>query len=189
MASRGDGGGGRWPGGRGGDGRGPAPGGRGRGRGSGGGRGPAPGGRGLGGERYDQQQPYGPGGMRGGSVGRGRSRGGAEATARSAPPPPVPGSVAPLPAVAGDASALSRDMGRLAVADPAPCAHQKLPQAPPASSKAIEPLARPGFGTMGRKVNVYANHFRVQFADKVICHYDVSHRSPASSPSPLLLLQ
>lgn len=56
-------------------------------------------------------------------------------------------------------------------------AHQP-PQAPPVSSKGITPPSRPGFGTLGRKLLVRANHFVVQVADNDICHYDVS-----SSPS------
>jgi hypothetical protein len=50
-----------------------------------------------------------------------------------------------------------------------------LPAAAPVSSKSIMPPARPGVGTVGRKVMVRANHFLVGFADKDICHYDVSH--------------
>ncbi|KAE8791379.1 hypothetical protein D1007_34207 [Hordeum vulgare] len=45
---------------------------------------------------------------------------------------------------------------------------------PPASSKAEKFPARPGFGTIGRKCRVRANHFLVQVADKEIYHYDVA---------------
>ncbi|KAI4963630.1 hypothetical protein ZWY2020_011271 [Hordeum vulgare] len=45
---------------------------------------------------------------------------------------------------------------------------------PPASSKAEKFPARPGFGTIGRKCRVHANHFLVQVADKEIYHYDVA---------------
>ena len=77
-------------------------------------------------------------------------------------------------------------MGRLAVADdpapPAPAAGrseaQGPPQAPPLSSKGITPPSRPGFGTLGRKLLVRANHFVVQVADNDICHYDVSSIPP-----------
>ncbi|KAG0541970.1 hypothetical protein BDA96_02G062300 [Sorghum bicolor] len=75
-------------------------------------------------------------------------------------------------------------MGRLAVADnpapPAPAAGRSeaqgpahRPPPPPLSSKGITPPARPGFGTLGRKLIVRANHFAVQVADNDICHYDV----------------
>lgn len=45
---------------------------------------------------------------------------------------------------------------------------------PPASSKALVFPARPGFGTVGKKCRVRANHFLVQVADKDIYHYDVT---------------
>ncbi|CAL4943701.1 unnamed protein product [Urochloa decumbens] len=46
-------------------------------------------------------------------------------------------------------------------------------QLPPASSKALVFPARPGYGTVGRRCRVRANHFLVQAADKEIYHYDV----------------
>ncbi|XP_044964927.1 protein argonaute 14-like [Hordeum vulgare subsp. vulgare] len=48
------------------------------------------------------------------------------------------------------------------------------PAAAPVSSKSMAPPARPGFGTVGRKMMVRANHFLASFADKDICHYDVT---------------
>lgn len=48
------------------------------------------------------------------------------------------------------------------------------PELPPASSKAVRHPARPGFGTIGRKVIVKANHFLAAVADRDLCHYDVS---------------
>ncbi|KAL6637130.1 hypothetical protein ACP70R_024702 [Stipagrostis hirtigluma subsp. patula] len=44
---------------------------------------------------------------------------------------------------------------------------------PPASSKALVFPARPGYGTLGRRCRVRANHFLVQVADMDIYHYDV----------------
>ncbi|KAE8779912.1 Protein argonaute 12 [Hordeum vulgare] len=44
----------------------------------------------------------------------------------------------------------------------------------PVSSKAEKFPARPGFGTIGRRCRVRANHFLVQVADKEIYHYDVA---------------
>jgi eukaryotic translation initiation factor 2C len=76
-------------------------------------------------------------------------------------------------------------MGRLAVAGahpaapPAPAAARSAPAqqsaaAPPVSSKGIPHPARPGFGKLGRRVVVRANHFLVEVADNDICHYNVS---------------
>ncbi|KAH9660319.1 protein argonaute 5 [Citrus sinensis] len=45
---------------------------------------------------------------------------------------------------------------------------------PPSSSLAVRLPVRPGFGTVGRKCVVRANHFMVQLAEKDIHHYDVS---------------
>uniref|UniRef100_A0A0A9ABP6 Protein argonaute MEL1 n=1 Tax=Arundo donax TaxID=35708 RepID=A0A0A9ABP6_ARUDO len=80
---------------------------------------------------------------------------------------------------------MARDMGSLAVADPAPPAPAArsavqqapaapLPEVPPVSSKGIAHPPRPGFGTVGRRVVVRANHFLVKVADNDFCHYDVS---------------
>ncbi|KAM0874642.1 hypothetical protein ACQ4PT_037326 [Festuca glaucescens] len=45
---------------------------------------------------------------------------------------------------------------------------------PPLSSKAEKFPARPGFGTVGKRCRVRANHFLVQVADQDIHHYDVA---------------
>ncbi|PRQ33301.1 putative post-transcriptional gene silencing PAZ-Argonaute family [Rosa chinensis] len=45
---------------------------------------------------------------------------------------------------------------------------------PPASSKAVRFPQRPGFGTVGKKIQVRANHFLVQVADRDLHHYDVT---------------
>lgn len=89
-------------------------------------------------------------------------------------------------------------MERLAVADPTPRApaarseaqpapeQQNQPQQPPpVSSKGIVHPARPGYGKLGKKVMVRANHFVVQVPDKdTICHYDVSLRSLSELAAP-----
>ncbi|XBH82567.1 hypothetical protein VPH35_071191 [Triticum aestivum] len=54
---------------------------------------------------------------------------------------------------------------------PVPAAPANLP---PVSTKAEKFPARPGFGTIGRRCRVRANHFLVQVADKEIYHYDVT---------------
>ncbi|KAH9700181.1 protein argonaute 5 [Citrus sinensis] len=45
---------------------------------------------------------------------------------------------------------------------------------PPSSSQAMRFPVRPGFGTVGKKCVVRANHFMVQLAERDIHHYDVS---------------
>ncbi|KAM0874638.1 hypothetical protein ACQ4PT_037324 [Festuca glaucescens] len=45
---------------------------------------------------------------------------------------------------------------------------------PPVSIKVEKFPARPGFGTVGKRCRVRANHFLVQVADKNIYHYDVA---------------
>ncbi|KAL2536180.1 Protein argonaute 5 [Forsythia ovata] len=54
-------------------------------------------------------------------------------------------------------------------------------QPPPVSSKGMRYPARPGVGTVGRKVIVKANHFLVQVADRDLTHYDVSITPEVSS--------
>ncbi|WCJ41679.1 Argonaute family protein [Euphorbia peplus] len=46
--------------------------------------------------------------------------------------------------------------------------------AAPASSKAVRFPARPGFGTLGRKCRLRANHFLVDIAERDLRHYDVT---------------
>ncbi|XP_057483744.1 protein argonaute MEL1-like [Actinidia eriantha] len=45
---------------------------------------------------------------------------------------------------------------------------------PPSSSKSYRPPARPGFGSVGRRCIVRANHFLVEVVDKDLHHYDVA---------------
>ncbi|KAK9690038.1 hypothetical protein RND81_09G100100 [Saponaria officinalis] len=59
---------------------------------------------------------------------------------------------------------LSKDLkDKLAVSTPAP-----------SSSKAVKPPLRPGFGRLGLKCSVRANHFLVQLSDRDFYHYDIS---------------
>uniref|UniRef100_A0A5B6ZDV3 Protein argonaute N-terminal domain-containing protein n=1 Tax=Davidia involucrata TaxID=16924 RepID=A0A5B6ZDV3_DAVIN len=161
--------------------------GRGRGRGRGGGRGQP---------RRDQPSPL-PSSGRGG--GRGRGAGGsaefqAPPPARNPPaashsasasvpsPSQLPSSSAPTPSTAS----LSLDVEKkLTLGSPAPIQQPSQPstslQPLPASSKALRPPARPGFGTVGRKCVVRANHFLVQVADNDLHHYDVSITPEVSS--------
>jgi eukaryotic translation initiation factor 2C len=76
---------------------------------------------------------------------------------------PPAGQVAPAsgPQIQGKAPA-----GQVALSAPAGTL-------PPASSKAMVFPARPGYGTVGRRCRVRANHVHVQLADTDIYHYDV----------------
>ncbi|XP_058742617.1 protein argonaute 5-like [Vicia villosa] len=44
----------------------------------------------------------------------------------------------------------------------------------PSSQKAVRFPNRPGYGQLGRKIQVRANHFQLRVADKDLHHYDVS---------------
>lgn len=77
------------------------------------------------------------------------------------------------PSTSMSATALSSEIeGRLKLQTPA---HTDR-AAPPMSSKALCPPKRPGYGTIGKKVFVRANHFLVQLADRDLHHYDVSSK-------------
>uniref|UniRef100_A0A5B6ZD42 Protein argonaute 5 n=1 Tax=Davidia involucrata TaxID=16924 RepID=A0A5B6ZD42_DAVIN len=129
----------------------------------------------------------------------------APAPSHSAPtsvhsPSQLPSSSAPLPL---GPSSLARDVEKkLTLGSPAPTQQppppavqaQTQPQAvqapalpsssvqpPPASSKALSFPARPGYGTVGRKCVVRANHFLVEVADRDLNHYDVSITPEISS--------
>lgn len=57
---------------------------------------------------------------------------------------------------------------------PSPSQGQGQQVSAPASSKALRNPPRPGFGTVGLKTIVKANHFLVTVADRDLHHYDVS---------------
>lgn len=87
----------------------------------------------------------------------------------------------PSPVSSVASSSLSREVEqKLTLGSPAVMpvrspaeAEQKAVQTQTASSKGSRMPARPGFGTVGKKCVVRANHFLVQVADKDIYHYDV----------------
>ncbi|XP_010933336.1 protein argonaute MEL1 [Elaeis guineensis] len=100
---------------------------------------------------------------------------------RQRPMDPSPSSVS----ATVSSSSLSRDMdrqlslrepGEAGTSGPTPPSPPSAPVVvtPPASSKALRHPSRPGFGKVGRKCVVKANHFLVEVADKDLCHYDVS---------------
>ncbi|CAO2813226.1 unnamed protein product [Amaranthus hypochondriacus] len=141
----------------------------GRGRGgydSGGGRGrggyDSGGGRGRGG--YDSGGGRGRGGYSGESSGRGGGGGGG---GRGGFRPPNVGLLtkdiwALAAGRGGNAGGVAKQMENLKVSGA------------PSSSKALSLPKRPGFGTIGLKCVVRANHFLVELADRDFHHYDVS---------------
>ncbi|XP_057480952.1 protein argonaute 5-like [Actinidia eriantha] len=153
--------------------------------GSGRGRGRGGGGRGQ--PRRDPPSPAGRGG------GRGRGGGGEPAPYQAAPPPVRPPPMSadypslPSPSTSAAVSSISREVERRLTLQPSTTpsvqAHQP-PQSsvqpplaqtpPPSSSMSYRPPARPGFGTIGRRCIVRANHFLVQVVDKDLHHYDVA---------------
>ncbi|KAL8170239.1 hypothetical protein V2J09_022043 [Rumex salicifolius] len=140
---------------------------RGGGRGRSGGA--AYGGAGAGRGSYGQPSGGGGAGGRGsyggrGGGGRGQYGGGRGSYGQASPPAEVSTleTWRMAGAGAGDAAALSREVGRQLTLSPS-------------SSKAVGPPPRPGYGKIGRKYVVRANHFRVQLTNnKDIYHYDVS---------------
>ncbi|XP_048324124.2 protein argonaute 5-like [Ziziphus jujuba] len=144
--------------------------------------------RGGGGRRSgrDQQAPPStpapvptPSVQRGGS-GRGRGRGGSSVPVYAAAPRPTATStptVAQTVTQAGtSASALAVEVEQRLTLPAQPPA-----QSPPSSSKAVTFPRRPGFGTVGRKCVVRANHFLVKIADCDLYHYDVTIRPEVTS--------
>uniref|UniRef100_A0A0E0KHH6 Piwi domain-containing protein n=1 Tax=Oryza punctata TaxID=4537 RepID=A0A0E0KHH6_ORYPU len=195
------GGGGRVRGGGGGE--------RGRGRGQGRGRGS---GAEFGGERggghHDAARGRGRGGERG--RGRGRGRGGLVAEGYVALPRGTGSGHGAGDGTPAEADVLSGEVEtKMAVTEvregasssPSPSASSPAGEdeppsrgvvaagaLPPTSSKAAVFPARPGFGTVGRRCRVRANHFVVQLADKAIYHYDElvrSHQQYLDGRSPV----
>ncbi|CAA7399444.1 unnamed protein product [Spirodela intermedia] len=140
--------------------------GRGRGRGRQGGVGAAAKGSGGGGDG-------------GGNRGRG-GEGGGRGVERESHQQSLPVSTSPPPAavVAEEVHSLSRDVEQRLSIEHAPSASAQPPASPPilvpSSSKTIRPPARPGFGTVGEKITLRANHFLVKLPQKEIFHYDVA---------------
>ncbi|KAM7267366.1 hypothetical protein ACFE04_009532 [Oxalis oulophora] len=113
------------------------------------------------------------------SGGRGRGRGGAVAPMQQASVrPPPPSAVAPI--IPSQAAVATSSSSAAAVASLSYNLQNKLTVGaptqplPPASSKAIRTPARPGYGNVGRKCLIKANHFLVNVAnDRNLNHYDV----------------
>ncbi|XVF46819.1 hypothetical protein PTKIN_Ptkin03bG0058800 [Pterospermum kingtungense] len=150
----------------------------GRGGGGRGGRGGGGRGRGQGSGRGQPSPSF----HRGGDGGRGRGRDSTRGREPSGPPPPrqvTPIQPSPPSAPTTSTSAVSRPSS--GVESLSREVTQKLtleptaaPSPPPSSSKAIRFPQRPGFGTVGKKCRVRANHFLVGVADRDLHHYDVS---------------
>ncbi|KAK4286389.1 hypothetical protein QN277_002950 [Acacia crassicarpa] len=94
-------------------------------------------------------------------------RGGKQPQHQPSPAPSQPArgpDVAPArPQGAAPSAAPTDELGQLTLQSPAP-----------SSSKATRFPDRPDFGRMGRRVQVRANHFLVDVADRDLHHYDVS---------------
>ncbi|CDP07006.1 unnamed protein product [Coffea canephora] len=154
--------------------------GRGRGRG-GGGPGGGGGGRGS----------YSPAFGRSRGRGRGRDGGRGSSSGYNAPPPQPAGASAA--GSSSSASTISRELeqkltfqasssgSEVPVQRPGEQAVTEERKLPPASSKATRFPQRPGFGTVGQKCVVRANHFLVGVADRDLHHYDVSITPEVSS--------
>lgn len=132
-------------------------------------------------------QPSPSTGRGGGGPGRGRGRGSSQSVVHNAPPPSQP--VPPIPTV--PVSSLSGEVEQKLTLQPSASSSEPVAQPvqqaphteatqsqqqhlPPASSKSIRIPARPGFGTVGTRMIVKANHFLVEVADRDLSHYDVS---------------
>nr|ARE30025.1 argonaute 5 k1 variant UC18a [Glycine max]QXF31558.1 truncated argonaute 5 [Glycine max]QXF31559.1 truncated argonaute 5 [Glycine max] len=112
-------------------------------------------------------------------AGRGRGRGRGEFSSVPAPSPvnapsaPPPASTIGVPSGAAPVRAAS----------PSPAAESltsavekqlTLQPSAPSSTKAVRFSERPGFGLVGKKIKVRANHFQVKVAEQDLFHYDVS---------------
>lgn len=126
--------------------------------------------------------------------GRGRgSRGGRTAGSSSSvhPPPPsyasapvtVPPSVAAPIVPPSIAASVASSSSAPNLPSPATVSIETLSaevkqkatlQSAPSSQKAIRFPNRPDYGRLGRKIQVRANHFQLQVADRDLHHYDVS---------------
>ncbi|KAL6202913.1 hypothetical protein ACLB2K_026617 [Fragaria x ananassa] len=136
------------------------------------------------------------GGRGGGGRGRGRANSGGPARG-SAPSPAYSPASAPSPAYAPAPSPPVHTerptvVTPSAAPTPAPVASSSSSSAaslasemdkkltlaavalPPSSDKAVRFPARPQFGTVGKRIQVRANHFLVDIAERDLHHYDVS---------------
>ncbi|TYG53472.1 hypothetical protein ES288_D09G112300v1 [Gossypium darwinii] len=163
-------------------------GGGGRGSGRGGGR------RGRGQDR-GRGQPSQSSSRGGGGRARGRGSSGSTATYNPPPPqmapaqpppqmavaPPVPPSGAAFshPSSSSGVGSLSREVSEKLTMEPV--AVTTAPPLPPSLSKAIRFPPRPGFGTVGTKCVVRANHFLVDVANADLHHYDVTIKPEVTS--------
>ncbi|XP_057955824.1 protein argonaute 5-like [Malania oleifera] len=149
--------------------------------GGGGGRGRGGGGRGAGG----RGRGGGGGGRSGGFQPAPPATGAGGFQAAPAPSPAlfqhadVPESVdyPALSSTSPSPASSSADMERLSLQTPEPAQpplEAQVVQRPPTSSKAVTFPVRPGYGTVGHKCVVRANHFLVQVAERDLHQYDVS---------------
>ncbi|XP_057456038.1 protein argonaute 5 isoform X3 [Lotus japonicus] len=118
-------------------------------------------------------------------AGRGRGRGRARAPPSQQPPsssshspaPVIGAPISPAPVVSAPISAPSPPPPSPVPVDALSSeVEQKLALRPaaPSSTKAIRFPDRPGFGRLGKKIQVRANHFQLQVAERDLHHYDVA---------------
>ncbi|KAG1335528.1 hypothetical protein COCNU_03G016470 [Cocos nucifera] len=92
-----------------------------------------------------------------------------------------------LPVAAKKSSGRRRGRGRAKVAAESPLAKPEMETGvhagPPVSSRGIGFLRRPGFGQVGTKCIVKANHFLAELPDKDLIQYDVAIAPEVSSRS------
>ncbi|KAJ4840632.1 hypothetical protein Tsubulata_050165 [Turnera subulata] len=110
-------------------------------------------------------------GHRGGGSGRRGGAGGDFKVVVTASAPPSVSSTLTPSAASPKSTAPVTELQRLSLQPPTAPKHLA---APPASSKAITHPTRPGYGIVGTKCVVRANHLLVELIDRDLHHYDVS---------------
>ncbi|MED6155463.1 argonaute 5 [Stylosanthes scabra] len=132
--------------------------------------------------------------------GRGRGRGGGPAPSvpgvrpsapsggpsmPSATPTVLPATIGSSTTVSPPAAVTSTSASSSSTPEAVTLEVEKLALQPvaPSSSKALRPPARPGFGRMGVKIKIRANHFLVEIADRNLHHYDVAITPEVTSKS------
>ncbi|PPD75855.1 hypothetical protein GOBAR_DD27217 [Gossypium barbadense] len=96
-----------------------------------------------------------------------------------APPVPPSGAAFSHPSSSSGVGSLSREVSEKLTMEPV--AVTTAPPLPPSLSKAIRFPPRPGFGTVGTKCVVRANHFLVDVANADLHHYDVTIKPEVTS--------
>ncbi|XP_010243012.1 PREDICTED: protein argonaute MEL1-like [Nelumbo nucifera] len=103
----------------------------------------------------------------------GRGPGGRSAGVSAPTPPPSIRSAATyeVGSTSSTVSALSQEIEQKLKVEPPSVSGSEVT---PASSKAVSCPARPGYGRVGTRCSLRANHFLISFSEKDLHHYDVS---------------